>query len=106
MRLQPTRSTLTDTLFPYTTLFRSKMLTIRPRETLDYPFEAKHAGIFMYHCGTPPVLHHIGNGMYGAIIVDPPNLAPVDHEFLFVQSELYLGEQGQPGDLDKMQREA
>src|SRR3546814_18978639 len=44
--------------------------------------------------------------MYGAIIVDPPNLAPVDHEFLFVQSELYLGEQGQPGDLEKMQREA
>src|SRR3546814_10664956 len=81
MRLQPTRSTLTDTLFPYTTLFRSKMRTIQPRETLDYPFEAKHAGIFMYHCGTPPVLHHIGNGMYGAIIVDPPNLAPVDHEF-------------------------
>src|SRR3546814_19845518 len=82
------------------------MRTIQPGETLDYPFEAKHAGIFMYHCGTPPVLHHIGNGMYGAIIVDPPTLAPVDHEFLFVQSELYLGEQGQPGDLEQMHLEA
>ena len=86
--------------------WNDKMRTIQPGESLDYPFEAKHAGIFMYHCGTPPVLHHIGNGMYGAIIVDPPNLAPVDHELLFVQSEFYLGDEGQPGDLTKMQREA
>ncbi|GIU87110.1 MAG: hypothetical protein KatS3mg009_1625 [Acidimicrobiia bacterium] len=27
--------------------------------------------------------------MYGAIVVDPPGLPPVDHEFVFVQSELY-----------------
>ena len=27
-------------------------------------------GVFMYHCGTKPVLAHIANGMYGAIIVD------------------------------------
>lgn len=86
--------------------WNDRMRTIQPGESLEYPFEAKHAGIFMYHCGTPPVLHHIGNGMYGAIVIDPPNLAPVDHEFLFVQSEFYLGEQGQPGDLTKMQREA
>ena len=33
-----------------------------------------HSGIWMYHCGTPPVLHHIGNGMYGAVIIDPPDL--------------------------------
>ena len=36
----------------------------------------------MYHCGTAPALHHIGNGMYGAIIIDPPELAPVDEEFV------------------------
>jgi nitrite reductase (NO-forming) len=86
--------------------WNDKMRTIQPGESLEYPFAAKHAGIFMYHCGTPPVLHHIGNGMYGAIIIDPPDLAPVDHEFVFVQSEFYLGEQGQPGDLTKMQQEA
>lgn len=86
--------------------WNDKMRTIGPGESLEYPFEAKHAGIFMYHCGTPPVLHHIGNGMYGAIIVDPPGLAPVDHELIFVQSELYLGPEGQPGDLTKMQQEA
>ncbi|HVT77438.1 MAG TPA: hypothetical protein VHD87_10440, partial [Acidimicrobiales bacterium] len=59
--------------------------------------------IFMYHCGTAPALHHIGNGMYGAVIIDPPALDRVDHEYVMVQSELYLGPQGQPGDLAKMQ---
>jgi hypothetical protein len=27
--------------------------------------------VFMYHCGTKPVLMHIANGMYGAIVVEP-----------------------------------
>ena len=59
----------------------------------------------MYHCGTPPVIHHIGRGMYGAIIIDPPTLPPVDHEYIFVQSELYFGPEGGPGDLTKMVNE-
>jgi nitrite reductase (NO-forming) len=67
-----------------------EMRTIGPGESLVYQFEATHTGIFMYHCGTPPVLQHVGNGMYGALIVDPPDLTPVDREFIFVQSELYL----------------
>jgi nitrite reductase (NO-forming) len=67
-----------------------EMRTIGPGESLVYQFQATHAGIWMYHCGTPPVLHHVGNGMYGAVIIDPPDLPPVDHEYVFVQSELYL----------------
>jgi nitrite reductase (NO-forming) len=83
-----------------------EMRTIDPGESLVYQFQAKHAGAFMYHCGTQPALHHIGNGMVGAIIIDPPGLPPVDQEYLFVQSELYLGPPGEPGDLAKMQDEA
>lgn len=83
-----------------------EMRTLQPGESLVYQFEAKHAGAFMYHCGTAPTLHHIGNGMHGALIIDPPDLAPVDKEFVFVQSELYTGPEGQPGDLTKMQNEA
>ena len=79
--------------------WNDEMRTIQPGESLVYEFTADYAGAFMYHCGTAPALHHIGNGMYGAIIIDPPNLAPVDHEYVIVQSELYLGPQGQPGDL-------
>ena len=46
----------------------------------------------MYHCGTAPVVHHIANGMYGMIIVEPKGgLPPVDRELAFVQSEFYLG---------------
>lgn len=86
--------------------WNDEMRTIAPGESLVYQYEAKHAGAFMYHCGTAPTLHHIGNGMFGAIVIDPPDLAPVDHEFIFVQSELYLGPDGKPGDLTKMQDEA
>ncbi len=86
--------------------WNDEMRTIQPGESLTYQFQAKHAGVWMYHCGTAPALHHIGNGMFGAIIIDPPNLPPVDHEYLFVQSELYTGEDGKPGDLAKMQDEA
>jgi nitrite reductase (NO-forming) len=81
------------------------MRSIDPGESLVYRFTAAKAGIWMYHCSTMPMLHHIGNGMYGAVIIDPPDLPPVDREYVLVQSELYLGGQDQPGDLAKMQAE-
>lgn len=86
--------------------WNQEMRTINPGERLLYQFKAKHAGIYMYHCGTAPTLHHIGNGMYGAIVIDPPGLAKVAHEYLLVQSEQYYGPQGQPGSLRKMQTES
>ena len=82
--------------------WNDEMRTIAPGESLVYQFKAEFAGAFMYHCGTAPAIHHIGNGMFGAIIIDPPDLPPVDHEFLLVQSELYLGANGKEGDLTKM----
>ncbi|HEX6424665.1 MAG TPA: multicopper oxidase domain-containing protein, partial [Acidimicrobiales bacterium] len=85
--------------------WNDEMRTIEPGESLVYQFEAKHAGVFMYHCGTAPALHHIGNGMFGAIVIDPPDLPEVDREYVLVQSELYLGPDGEPGDLTKMQDE-
>lgn len=82
--------------------WNDEMRTIAPGESLVYQFEAKHAGVYMYHCGTAPALHHIGNGMFGAIIIDPPDLPEVDHEYVIVQSEIYTGPMGAPGDLGKM----
>ena len=74
--------------------WNDEMRSINPGEELVYEFEAKYAGVFMYHCGTTPALHHIASGMFGMIIVEPEGgLAPVDHEFALVQSEWYLGEQ-------------
>ncbi|SDT80178.1 multicopper oxidase domain-containing protein [Actinoplanes derwentensis] len=81
------------------------MRPINPGERLIYRFTATAAGIWMYHCSTMPMLHHIGNGMYGAVIIDPPGLPAVDHEYVLVQSEFYLGADGRSGDLAKMQTE-
>lgn len=78
------------------------MRTIQPHQSLDYRFTAHFAGIFAYHCDADPMIYHIGNGMYGAIVIDPPHLDHVDKEYVMVQSELYLGPQGKPGDMDKM----
>lgn len=82
-----------------------RMATINPGEELLYPWRANHHGIWMYHCGTAPTLHHIGAGMYGAVIIDPPDLAPVDYEFILIQSEFYLGPEGEVGDYEKMLNE-
>ncbi|MBX6357629.1 MAG: multicopper oxidase domain-containing protein, partial [Micromonosporaceae bacterium] len=78
------------------------MRTIEPGQSTVYRFTAVKAGIWMYHCSAMPMLYHIGNGMYGALIIDPPDLPPVDREFVLVQSEFYLGGQNQPGDFAKM----
>jgi nitrite reductase (NO-forming) len=65
--------------------------TIGPEEELTFEFEARDAGVFMVHCGTPPVLLHIMQGMYMAIIVDPEDGwgTEADEEFVLVQSEFY-----------------
>jgi nitrite reductase (NO-forming) len=82
--------------------WNDEMRSINPGEELVYEFEAKYAGVFMYHCGTSPALMHIANGMFGMIIVEPKEgLPPVDHEFAIVQSEWYLGGQQQTIDITK-----
>ena len=74
--------------------WNDEMRSINPGEELVYEFEAKYAGVYMYHCGTTPALHHIASGMFGMIIVEPEGgLDPVDHEYAFVQSEWYMVEQ-------------
>jgi nitrite reductase (NO-forming) len=84
------------------TAMNAQMVEIKPGETFTYTFHADYAGVWMYHCGTAPTLHHIANGMYGMVIVEPKGGLPkVDNEFAFVQSEWYLGAQGEPVDYAK-----
>lgn len=74
-------------------------------DSVTFRFQPKWAGGFMYHCGTAPVLLHIGAGMYGAIIVSPREPLPEAKEFVLVQSEFYLGEAAngiRPFDYQKM----
>lgn len=81
------------------------MRTINPGERLVYRFTATRAGIWLYHCSTMPMSVHIANGMFGAVIIDPPDLPAVDREYLMVQSELYLGPRGGEVDADKVAAE-
>jgi len=60
-------------------------------QSVSYTFQPRYAGVFLYHCGSSPVLMHIGSGMVGAIIVDPPSPLPPAREFVLVQSEFYVG---------------
>ncbi|MGP5607594.1 multicopper oxidase domain-containing protein [Arthrobacter rhombi] len=81
------------------------MRTIEPGEELTYTFTATRAGAWLYHCSTMPMSLHIANGMFGAVIIDPPDLAPVDHEFIMVQNELYLGKPGGTAEQTKIDAE-
>ena len=72
------------------------MRTIEPGESLVYEFTAHRSGVWMYHCSTMPMTQHIANGMFGAVIIEPDGLEPVDREYVLIQSELYLGAQGGP----------
>jgi nitrite reductase (NO-forming) len=82
--------------------WNDEMRSINPGEELLYEWKADYAGVWMYHCGTAPALHHIANGMYGMVIVEPKEgLPPVDKEFALVQSEWYLGPQKDLTNLEK-----
>ena len=78
------------------------MRTIPPGESLVYRFRATRAGIWMYHCSSMPMSAHIANGMFGAVLIEPPDLPEVDRSYVLVQSELYLGAQGGVVDLEKV----
>jgi nitrite reductase (NO-forming) len=68
---------------------------VAPGESFTFRFKAGDPGVYMYHCGTKPVLAHIANGMYGAIVVDPAKPLPkADNEYVLVASEWYLDGDG------------
>lgn len=64
--------------------------TIAPNRELKFTWTANHPGVFVYHCGTGPVIEHLANGMYGAVVVDPAEGFAPAREYVLVQSEFYL----------------
>lgn len=73
-------------------------LTMPGHET-GVTFRALNPGVYIYHCATAPVGMHIGNGMYGLIVVEPEEgFAEVDREYYVVQGDFYTpGDFGEPG---------
>jgi nitrite reductase (NO-forming) len=63
---------------------------VDPGHEKSFKFKALVPGLYVYHCATPMVAHHIANGMYGLILVEPEGgLPPVDREFYVMQGEIY-----------------
>ena len=82
-----------------------------PGDSSTIRFQALHPGVYVYHCMTPMVGQHVANGMYGMIVVEPPDGLPkVDREYYIMQGDFYLqGDRGQKGlrefSLDKLFQE-
>ena len=71
---------------------RRRRSTPRSRRARRRPFRFKalNPGLYVYHCATPLVPHHIATGMYGLIVVEPRRgLPPVDREFYVMQGDFY-----------------
>jgi nitrite reductase (NO-forming) len=63
---------------------------VAPGQEKQIRFRALHPGLYVYHCATPMVAHHISKGMYGLILVEPAaGLPKVDHEFYVMQGDMY-----------------
>jgi nitrite reductase (NO-forming) len=61
-----------------------------PGHASQFTFKALNEGIYVYHCATAPVGMHVANGMYGLILVEPPQGLPkVDHEYYVMQGDFY-----------------
>jgi nitrite reductase (NO-forming) len=71
---------------------QDKYRSIAPGQTIEFEFTLNYPGVFMYHCGTPMVLEHIGSGMYGAVVVEPRAGYPTkaNREYVVIQSEFYV----------------
>lgn len=70
-----------------------------PGHSSKFSFKALNPGLYVYHCATAPVGMHIGNGMYGLILVQPKVALPkVDREYYVMQGDFYTkGNYGEPG---------
>jgi len=70
-----------------------------PGHETQFTFKAMNPGLYVYHCAMPPVGMHIANGMYGLILVEPPEGLPkVDREYYVMQGDFYTeGAYGEPG---------
>ncbi len=66
------------------------MTQTEPGQESTFTAKAINPGLYVYHCATPMVAHHIANGMYGLILVEPEGgLPPVDREFYVMQGDIY-----------------
>jgi FtsP/CotA-like multicopper oxidase with cupredoxin domain len=65
---------------------------IRHGAATIYEFDAEPYGVHLYHCHTAPVTRHIGKGLYGMFIVDPPQGRPPADEMVLIMGGYDINE--------------
>lgn len=68
---------------------RSEMDGVKPVRhgaATVYEFDAEPFGVHLYHCHTEPVTRHIGKGLYGMFIIDPPKSRPPADEMVLMMA--------------------
>lgn len=59
-----------------------------------YEFDAEPYGVHPYHCHVAPISRHIGKGLYGLFIIDPPEGRPPADEMVMVMGAYDLETDG------------
>ncbi|MBW4496609.1 MAG: multicopper oxidase domain-containing protein [Oscillatoria princeps RMCB-10] len=68
-------------------IHRSEMDGVKPvrhSSAFIYEFDAEPYGVHLYHCHIAPVTRHIGKGLHGMLIIDPPSGRPPADEMVLV----------------------
>jgi manganese oxidase len=59
---------------------------VRNGQVFIYEFDAEPYGVHLYHCHVEPVTRHIGKGLYGMFIIDPPIARPPADELVLIMA--------------------
>ncbi len=59
---------------------------IQPDESFVYEFKARPFGVHPYHCHVMSLKKHIHKGLYGTLIIDPPQGREPAHELVMVMN--------------------
>lgn len=59
---------------------------VRNGSVMIYEFDAEPYGVHLYHCHVAPVTRHIGKGLYGMFIIDPPTPRPPADEMVMIMA--------------------
>lgn len=59
---------------------------VRNNSVMIYEFDAEPYGVHLYHCHIEPITRHVGKGLYGMFIVDPPTPRPPADEMVLIMA--------------------
>jgi manganese oxidase len=59
---------------------------VRNGQVFIYEFDAEPYGVHLYHCHVEPVTRHVGKGLYGMFIIDPPTPRPPADEIVLIMA--------------------